>query len=489
MAPTSIVTDTVVVLPRIDGLSVIADGELIDLQRRAGVARRKVDAVNAAIAGEIARRSDRSLGHKGLAATLGAATPEAAIQSLTGVSLTDAKAMTAVGAALDADSPWLAPVLEGVSNGTLSVASAAAIANGLGAPSDNVAADDLLDGAEELVEFAKQSTPENTAKSARNLRERLDVASIADLEAHRRSRRSLKWFEQADGTTRMVAVLDPESAAIITGALDTAMSPRRGGPRFVDAEQMPGHRGSAGDGAGEGAGDGALGSDARGNAGDGALRSDAEHRIDDSRTNEQVAVDTLVDIVTLAERAANSELDPARIFGERSPAVRVHVPVEALTSGDGAAHIEGQSALVSVTTAERYVCTSGTVSILFAGDTAIDVSATQRLHSARQRIAIAAQWNGCAWPGCQRPPAMTEVHHMHAFNGHNTTLANAVPLCRFHHMQLHANAWSVTRRDDGTYWLIPPESARGLTGTSGTSGTSGRAEQLHSKSPLPKPRR
>ncbi len=384
--------------------------------------RRRIDSINAILAGEAAHRSDRSRGHQGFAARQGAATPEAALQNLTGVSFSEAKALTTMGAALAEQPAWLTPVLNGVTDGSLSVASAAAITRGLGSPTPDVAADDLLGAATELVGLAKGSTPESTAKSARTLRELLDVAAIADIEAHRYSRRSLKWFEQGDGTTRMTAVLDPESAAIITGAIDTVMSPRRGGPRFVDPADV----------------------------------AKATTMADDPRTNEQLAVDTLVEIVNLATRAANSAIDPTKLFGDRSPAVRVHVQAETLHAGQGAASLEGQSALVSAATAERYVCTVGTIPIIFRGETAIDVGSTQRLHTPKQRIAIAAQWNGCAWPDCRHPAFATEVHHIEAFNGRNTTLDNAVPLCRFHHMQLHANKWRITRDPDGAHWLNPP---------------------------------
>ncbi len=458
----------VVTLPSVEGLALLADHALIEVQRQAGDARRRVDAVNAAIAGEIARRSDRVLGHRGLAARLGASTPEGAIQSLTGGSLTDAKAMTAVGAALGAGSPWLEPVVSGVVDGSLSVAAAAAITGALGAPTATVAADDLLDAATELGELARESTPESTARSARTLRERLDVASIADLEAHRRSRRSLKWFEQPDGMTRMVALLDPESAAIITGAIDTVMSPRRGGPRFVDTEQA----------------------------------SKAADMVADPRSNDQFAVDTLIEIVNLATRAANCTIDQVKLFGDRSPAVRVHIQADTLRSTNGpghtpgtaagggrragagagaragAAYIEGQTGFVSTETAERYICTSGTLPIVFSGTTAIDAGTTHRLHTPRQRIAIAAQWNGCAWPDCPRPALMTEVHHIDAFDGTNTTLSNAIPLCRFHHTELHANHWTITRTPDATYWLKPsrdiPGALRRLTSKSPLARTESR---------------
>jgi hypothetical protein len=44
---------------------------------------------------------------------------------------------------------------------------------------------------------------------------------------------------------------------------------------------------------------------------------------------------------------------------------------------------------------------------------------------------------------------MTEVHHIDRWNGSNTTLPNAITLCRFHHMQLHANGWRILQHDDG----------------------------------------
>jgi hypothetical protein len=96
---------SVVVLPDVSELAAISDEELLELQRESGAARRRVDAVVAAISGELARRSDRALGHQGLAARTGAATPEKAVQRLTGVSLTEAKALVAVGDGGDAGEP------------------------------------------------------------------------------------------------------------------------------------------------------------------------------------------------------------------------------------------------------------------------------------------------------------------------------------------------------------------------------------------------
>ena len=79
------------------------------------------------------------------------------------------------------------------------------------------------------------------------------------------------------------------------------------------------------------------------------------------------------------------------MFGQKSPAVRVHVQAEALQSGRGFANLEGQSAVVSISTTERHLRLSGILPILFDGHTPIDAGRTQRLHSPRQRAAITAQ--------------------------------------------------------------------------------------------------
>lgn len=414
---------SVVVLPSVSGLADVSDGELLELQRQSGAARRQVDAVVAAISGEVARRSDRALGHDGLAARTGAATPEKAVQALTGVSHSEARALVAAGTALGGGSPWLTPVADGLEAGTLTVAAAAAISSGLGTPTADVAADDLLDAASVLVDFASRSTPELTTRAARQAREQLDVDRIADLEEHRRSRRHLRWSVLPNGNVRLLGELDPESAGIVVGAVETLMSPRRGGPRFVDPLDL--------------------------------ARADALNS--DSRTNDQLAADALVEIVQLAVRASGSGVDAQRLFGTRSPAVRVHVQASDLKQGDGFAYIEGQAAFVSLATAKRIACESGWLPVLFDGDRPIDTGHTQRLHSVAQRIALAAQWNGCPVGSCERPPSMTEIHHVEPWNGSNTTLANGICLCRFHHMELHANRWSITERDDGTLWFTPPQ--------------------------------
>lgn len=414
-----------VTVPDLTEVERFSDAALLSAGRQIAAARRRLDALAVQVTTEFARRSDRSLGQSGLAARLGVASVEDAVQQVTGATRAEAKALTTVAGATSERAPWLGSVARSVAEGELSVAAAAAIASGLGAPSAEVSLEELCEAAGELVAAAPESTPEAIAKDARRVRERLDAERIADLESHRRSRRSLTWFRRPDGMTALSGLLDPESAAVITSAIDTVLSPRRGGPRFVDD------------------GDAAQAA---------AIAADP-------RTAEQLALDTLVDIVDLAVRAAGSDIDPQRLFGTRTPAVRVHVTVETLIAGAGIARIEGQDAAVSAQTAARHVCTSGILPVLFDGASAIDAGRVHRLHSPRQRVALAAQWGGCAWHDCTRPPAMTEVHHVTAWDGRNTTLANGIPLCRFHHLQLHNTGWRIEVRGPFArreHWLIPP---------------------------------
>ncbi|WP_309617539.1 DUF222 domain-containing protein, partial [Salinibacterium sp.] len=219
MARISSVSDTIIVLPSVAGVGDLADVQLLALQSELGAARRRVDASSAVIACEIARRSDRALGQQGLAARTGQSSPEKVIQKLTGVSFSDARAMITAGTALDSvhsgNAGWLTTVAGAVTDGTLSVAGAAAIMTGLGKPSETVTGADLGVVATVLVSRAGASTgigaaaPEDIAKAARTARAQLDLGSVADLEAHRLSKRSLTWFQNSDGMTRLSALLDP----------------------------------------------------------------------------------------------------------------------------------------------------------------------------------------------------------------------------------------------------------------------------------------
>jgi hypothetical protein len=58
----------------------------------------------------------------------------------------------------------------------------------------------------------------------------------------------------------------------------------------------------------------------------------------------------------------------------------------------------------------------------------------------------------CRFPGCRRPAAVCEVHHIrHKAHGGTTSVKNCVLLCRYHHqIAIHRQGWTLVLNPDGT---------------------------------------
>jgi len=88
----------------------------------------------------------------------------------------------------------------------------------------------------------------------------------------------------------------------------------------------------------------------------------------------------------------------------------------------------------------------------------LNLGRSQGLVSPQQRRALIAQYGGCAFPGCGRPPAWTQAHHIrHWIDSGTTDLANLVLLCATHHRTIHHHGWDVIAGDDGHAWFLPPK--------------------------------
>jgi hypothetical protein len=116
----------------------LADSQLLDHQRLLSEVERRVTAASAALAAEVRHRSRPELGHEGLAARLGARTPEKLVQTLTGVTKGRAATLVRIGSMLPTApparerSPWMADVAAALASGDLSLDAADAIRSGLG---------------------------------------------------------------------------------------------------------------------------------------------------------------------------------------------------------------------------------------------------------------------------------------------------------------------------------------------------------------------
>jgi len=402
-----------------EGWSAATDAELRQLLAASTALRQVVERHAAFGAGEVARRSQPELGLAGFAQRAGHRTVEEFLRVETGVSARDAAATRRVGQIAGAGGVLGRAIL----NGSVSVAAADAIQAGLGEPTAAVPPELLDQATERLCVDARLVDPDRLQRRAREVRDELDEAGIADREAQRRQARSLRLVRQSDGMTRIVWLLDPESAAIVTEVYDRATSPRRGGPRFVDPEQR---------------------------AAASALR-------DDPRSTEQVASDSFTELLR-----QSASLDPAVLTKGGEPAVHVLVTAAALESRSGHGVLEsGES--VSIATVERLGCAGGVLPVILdAAGQVLDFGREQRLYTRNQRRALAVRDGGCMWPGCDRPPSWTEAHHIRqwARDYGRTDLADGILLCRHHHLRLHNDKWEIVRRA-GRYWLQPPPGREG----------------------------
>jgi hypothetical protein len=428
-----------------DVMAVLADAELLEVQNKLGDAQRAIDACSSATAGEVGHRSRRELGYRGLAQREGFRTPEALVQHETGSTSRAASTLVQVGEmmhdalttveSLSTGSavrrPWLIAVGAAVSAATLSVDAAKAIESGLGSCAANpdpgstegyITADDLAGAVRVLLSEAAQLNADQLYRRARELRDDLDAAGIADRERAIYRARSIRRVRRPNGMSRYIVDPDLESGAYWDALYDKMTSPRRGGVRFVDAE--------------------------------GKAWADAIAK--DERTTDQYVHDAITGLLRIGVTADTSQ--SRRIVGSRQPAVRVLVTAETLATRAGHARIEGSPIPISVNTVERIACESGTIPIQFdEHGNGLDLGREQRLYNTRQRIVLAARDGGCMFGDCDRPPSWCEAHHIEHWKRDNgeTNIDLGILLCLYHHMLVHNNGWEIVRKDS-VYWLIPP---------------------------------
>ena len=70
-------------------------------------------------------------------------------------------------------------------------------------------------------------------------------------------------------------------------------------------------------------------------------------------------------------------------------------------------------------------------------------TATSRLATFLQRVMLRAMYPTCVTPGCEVPFDDCDIHHLEAFNGRNTLLANLMPACKPDHRRVHHDGWSI----------------------------------------------
>jgi hypothetical protein len=104
--------------------------------------------------------------------------------------------------------------------------------------------------------------------------------------------------------------------------------------------------------------------------------------------------------------------------------------------------------------ARRLACDCALMRVIL-GPKDIPIRASQRVRlvPATLRRILVARDGGCRFPGCDRPAAYTEAHHIrHWADGGLTVLENMVLLCTFHHHRVHDDHWVL--EFDGTILTV-----------------------------------
>jgi hypothetical protein len=95
---------------------------------------------------------------------------------------------------------------------------------------------------------------------------------------------------------------------------------------------------------------------------------------------------------------------------------------------------------------------------------ALDMARPVRLFTGMLRQALILRDGGCAFAGCDIPPAGCEGHHVQPWwHGGETKLSNAVLLCRHHHRLVEpdpnappGSRWAIRLDGSGLPEVVPP---------------------------------
>ncbi|TSD54293.1 HNH endonuclease signature motif containing protein [Aeromicrobium piscarium] len=123
----------------------------------------------------------------------------------------------------------------------------------------------------------------------------------------------------------------------------------------------------------------------------------------------------------------------------------VTVTEDALRGRTDQAGVTDHGTHVSAGQLRMIACDAGILPVVMNGDSVpLDLGRSNRLHTEKQRRALALRDGGCAFPGCDRPPSWCEAHHVRPWaDGGPTSIDNGVLLCAHHHHKIHHTRWRV----------------------------------------------
>jgi len=145
--------------------------------------------------------------------------------------------------------------------------------------------------------------------------------------------------------------------------------------------------------------------------------------------------------------------------------IQVTATIETLKGLAGAAGAEMEFSLpISSSSLQMMACDCSVTRVLLNQESlVVDIGRSRRMISGPARKALNARDGHCRWPGCERPAAWCDGHHIvHWVHGGTNEPDNLVLLCRRHHRMVHEGNWHIIRCDDGHLVTIAPTIRFGL---------------------------
>ena len=109
-------------------------------------------------------------------------------------------------------------------------------------------------------------------------------------------------------------------------------------------------------------------------------------------------------------------------------------------------------------TVARLSCDASITRIVLSPDSEpLDVGRRTPVVSTSMRRALIVRDRHCRFPGCDRPSAWCDAHHIHYWEHMGVTdLENLVLLCSRHHHLVHEGGWQLHLAADRTLTVIRP---------------------------------
>jgi hypothetical protein len=356
---------------------------------------------------ELQLRCIREMDGRNVAAAQGATSTAALLRARLRISPGDAHGRVELAAAIDGDCAATGTAL---ADGTISVDHAQAIARAIRKLPKDAPAEQVREAEKLLVEQAVDFfDPAEVARLGVHIRNQLthhDPGGGHDDDEGDRPQ-ELWLSETGNGRGRLRADLDAATFAALRTALDPLAAPTPTGDGVADS------------------------------------RSAATRR-----------ADALGELAGLA-------LDAGRLptSGGVRPHVTVTATLGAILGVPGAPAAETDWGVpLSAATLARICCDAGITRVLLdPAGVPLDVGREERIVPAGLRRALIARDSCCAFPGCNRPPAWCEAHHIVEWSrGGATKLDNIVLLCKRHHGEVHYRGWEVRLGADRLPEFLPP---------------------------------